>query len=211
MPSGTFGVRWTSDDGRDDLNFVMDAWNGGQWGYNNLQWIGLTYYHKLNDYWHIAFETWNIHENNVPNLNNATANAASLPVAVRRSARNYARSTPRMRRGARRANSVTQCGRRSADLHRRRADLPPLHELFAEQVEQLLAAYRVLQRSEGPADGSANAYADVALSWQHWLSPQIEFRPEIAYYRRSTPRPSTATPMRESLQQGTGRSSRRAT
>jgi hypothetical protein len=26
-------------------------------------------------------------------------------------------------------------------------------------------------------------YADWALSWQHWLSPQIEIRPEIAYYR----------------------------
>jgi hypothetical protein len=25
VPSGTFGIRWTSDDGRDDLNFVMDA------------------------------------------------------------------------------------------------------------------------------------------------------------------------------------------
>jgi hypothetical protein len=26
-------------------------------------------------------------------------------------------------------------------------------------------------------------YTDFALSWQHWLSPQIELRPEIAYYR----------------------------
>ena len=34
-----------------------DAINGGQWGYNNLQWVGGTYYHKINDYWHIAFET----------------------------------------------------------------------------------------------------------------------------------------------------------
>src|SRR5579863_2463207 len=41
VPSGTLGVRWTSDDGRDDVNVVMDAWNGGQWGYNNLQWVGL--------------------------------------------------------------------------------------------------------------------------------------------------------------------------
>ena len=26
-------------------------------------------------------------------------------------------------------------------------------------------------------------YIDIAVSWQHWLSPQIELRPEIAYYR----------------------------
>jgi hypothetical protein len=24
---------------------------------------------------------------------------------------------------------------------------------------------------------------DVGLSYQHWLSPQVEIRPEIAYYR----------------------------
>jgi hypothetical protein len=75
VPSITAGIRWTSDDGRDDLNFVMDAWNSGTWGYNNLQWIGFTYYHKLNDNWHFAFETWNIHEYNVPDLNNAAASA----------------------------------------------------------------------------------------------------------------------------------------
>jgi Putative beta-barrel porin-2, OmpL-like. bbp2 len=40
VPSATLGIRWTSDDGRDDLNVVGDALNGGQWGYNNLQWIG---------------------------------------------------------------------------------------------------------------------------------------------------------------------------
>ena len=48
-------------------------WNDGAWGYNNLQWVGLTYYHKFNDYWHIAFESWNIHERDVPNLNNPAA------------------------------------------------------------------------------------------------------------------------------------------
>ena len=31
--------------------------------------------------------------------------------------------------------------------------------------------------------GVATAYTDFALSWQHWLSPQIEFRPEVSYWR----------------------------
>ena len=66
---GHFGLRWTSDDGRDDLNLVADAINGGQWGYNNLHGLCAGHYHKLNDYWHIAFETYNLHENNVPILN----------------------------------------------------------------------------------------------------------------------------------------------
>ena len=71
--SVTPGFRWTSDDGRDDLNLVADAINDGPWGYNNLQWFGGTYYHKFNDYWHVAFEAYNLHQNNVPNALNPAA------------------------------------------------------------------------------------------------------------------------------------------
>ena len=31
--------------------------------------------------------------------------------------------------------------------------------------------------------GAETKYYDTALSWQHWLSPQIEFRPEISYWK----------------------------
>src|ERR1700720_3335203 len=72
-PSVTAGVRWTSNDGNDDVNVVANGINAGQWGYNNLQWYGLTYYHKFNDAWHISFETYNEHQNNVPNQNNPAA------------------------------------------------------------------------------------------------------------------------------------------
>src|ERR1700726_3791508 len=70
VPSVTAGVRYTTDSGNDNIYVVADAINGGQWGYNNLQWYGLTYYHKFNDQWHISFETYNLHENNVPNALN---------------------------------------------------------------------------------------------------------------------------------------------
>ena len=30
-------------------------------------------------------------------------------------------------------------------------------------------------------------YYDVGLGWQHWLSPQIEMRPEFTWYRSSHP------------------------
>ena len=35
----------------------------------------------------------------------------------------------------------------------------------------------------GQRTGVATNYAEWALGWQHWFSPQIEVRPEIAYYR----------------------------
>jgi hypothetical protein len=47
QPSATAGLRWTSDSGRDDIYLVANSINNGIWGYNNLQWLGGTYYHKL--------------------------------------------------------------------------------------------------------------------------------------------------------------------
>jgi hypothetical protein len=37
--------------------------------------------------------------------------------------------------------------------------------------------------SQGFRTGVPTRYAEVAWGWQHWLSPQIELRPEIGYYR----------------------------
>ncbi|WP_456770760.1 hypothetical protein [Bradyrhizobium sp. USDA 4448] len=47
-PSVTLGVPYTTDSGNDSINVVADGINDGVWGYNNLQWYGLTYYHKFN-------------------------------------------------------------------------------------------------------------------------------------------------------------------
>ena len=35
----------------------------------------------------------------------------------------------------------------------------------------------------GQRTGVPTAYTEAGLSWQHWFSPQVEIRPEIAYYR----------------------------
>ena len=45
---------------------ARDAINNGVYGYNNLQWLGVTYYHKFNEQWHISTEFWHIQENGVP-------------------------------------------------------------------------------------------------------------------------------------------------
>ena len=49
------------------LYVVADAINSGVWGYNNLQWWGVTYYHKFNDQWHLSFETYHLYQKNVLN------------------------------------------------------------------------------------------------------------------------------------------------
>jgi len=187
IPSITAGFRWTSDDGRDDFNFVMDAWNSGEWGYNNLQWIGFTYYHKFNDYWHIAFETWNIHEYNVPDLNNGAAQALLAnngtpfsPVFMPYNAPNGAVCLGASQWSAGSAHIVAGA---------------PLTCTADEQTFLLYVNYSPNKlnnfslRTEyfndpyGQRTGVPTAYLDAALSWQHWFSPQVEIRPEIGYYR----------------------------
>jgi hypothetical protein len=189
VPSVTLGVRWTSDDGKDDLNVVGDALNGGQWGYNNLQWIGFTYYHKFNDYWHLAFETWNIHENGVPNLNNATSqgilagggtpfslqflpfNAPNAAVCSGPSSWNSAAASANTVAG-----SPLKCTSDTQTFLLYLNYSPNRLNNFSLRTEYF-------NDPNGQRTGVPNAYADVAFSWQHWLSPQIELRPEIAYYR----------------------------
>jgi hypothetical protein len=188
VPSFTLGLRWTSSDGKDDLNLVADAQNGGQWGDNNLQWLGLTYYHKLNDYWHFAFETWNIHENNVPNLNNAAANALVANNGTPFSPEFMPFNGPNAAWcGGPKLMGVVGAAAGQAGV--------PLTCNPDEQTFLLYVNYspdklnNFSLRTEyfndpyGQRTGVATAYSDVALSWQHWFSPQVEVRPEIGYYR----------------------------
>ena len=186
IPSFTFGVRWTSSDGKDDVNIVADGINGGNWGYNNLQWYGLTYYHKLNDYWHIAFEAWNLHENNV--LNNNSGQAMAIFAGG---------GTPFSPQFMSNGPNTVSCAGTSGVAAAPGAATPgvPLTCTATTNTFLLYVNYspdklnnfslrtEYFNDLQGFRAGVATAYSDIALSWQHWLSPQVEFRPEIGYYR----------------------------
>ena len=174
MPSATVGVRWTSDDGKDNLNVVMDAWNDGVWGYNNLQWIGFTYYHKFNDYWHIAFETWNIHERDVPNLNNPAVAALIANGGTPFSPQFTPFNAP----------NAAQCSNPTVLTCTADEQTFLLYINYSpNKLNNFTLRTEYFDDPQGQRTGVATRYADVALGWQHWFSPQIEIRPEVAYYR----------------------------
>ena len=68
IPSFTYGFRWESDSGWDSIYAIADSTNSGTWGYNNLQWYGITWYHKINSQWHLSWETYTLSERNVLNI-----------------------------------------------------------------------------------------------------------------------------------------------
>ncbi len=75
QPSFTACVRYSWDDEHNNLQPCANGINRGNWGYNNLQWYGSTFYHKSNDHWHLSFETYYEYQDGVPNANNPQAQA----------------------------------------------------------------------------------------------------------------------------------------
>lgn len=174
VPSVTAGVRWTSDSGNDNIYVVGDALNSGTWGYNNLQWLGLTYYHKFNDQWHISFETYNLHQNNVLNANNPTALAAFQAGGTPFSPQYLPFNAP----------GLAQCN--SAAVFSCKAEVQTYLMYLnykATPLDNISYRLEYYDDKEGQRTGVKTAYLETGIGWQHWFSPQIEIRPEFSFYR----------------------------
>jgi Putative beta-barrel porin-2, OmpL-like. bbp2 len=174
VPSVAAGVRWTSDSGNDNVYVVADGINGGNWGYNNLQWYGITYYHKFNDQWHISFESYDIHQNNVLNQNNLAALAAFAAGGTPFSPQYMPFNSP----------FLAQCSN------------PGLFSCTAEsrsflwylnysptKLDNISWRMEWFDDVEGQRTGTKTNYIETGIGWQHWFSPQIEIRPEFSFYR----------------------------
>ena len=68
QPTFNACLQWESDNAWDNIYLCADGINNGDWGYNNLQWLGGTWYHKFNDQWHISMESYYMYIRNVPDV-----------------------------------------------------------------------------------------------------------------------------------------------
>jgi len=176
--SYTLCGRWNADDGKTDVNICADAINKGNYGYNNLQWYGFTFYHRFNDQWHLAFELYNEHQNNVPNVNNPIvqnvyANGGS-PFAA-----NFMPYNAPNLAYCKDVNDITCRAEATGIVAYLNYSPDPLNN-FSIRPEMYFDP-------QGQRTGIATHYRNLAFGWQHWLSPQVELRPEIAYYHASAP------------------------
>jgi hypothetical protein len=173
VPSITAGVRWTSDTGNDDINLVANGINGGQWGYNNLQWYGGTYYHKFNDQWHISIETYDEHQNNVLNELNPTAFAAFESGGTPFSPQYMQFNAP----------GLAQCHTAAVLSCTASFDTALMYLNYkATPLDNISYRFEWVDDGEGQRTGVATRYIETGIGWQHWFSPQIEIRPEVSYY-----------------------------
>jgi hypothetical protein len=172
QPSLTASIQIKSDSGNDAIYLVADGINNGHWGYNNLQWLGGTYYHKFNDQWHITFEAYTLSQRNVLNANNATAQTIAANSGYPFGPQQMPFNSPFLAQCP--AEVVTCTARVYTALSYLNWKFTPLDNLSfrAEFYDDV----------NGQRTGTATRYLETGIGWQHWLSPQIELRPEVAYY-----------------------------
>ncbi len=173
-PSLTAGVRYQSDSGNDNIYVVADAINDGVWGYNNLQWYGVTWYHKFNDKWHFSWEAYTLSQKNVLNV----ADPAGIVIAG-----GYPFSP--LASGIQwNAPGLATCSNPAAVTCTARVLATTMYLNYKwTALDNISLRTEYYHDEEGQRTGTATRYAEVGLGWQHWFSPQIEVRPEVTYYR----------------------------
>ena len=176
-PSATVCTRYQSLDGHNDLNVCADAINSGQYGYNNLQWYGFTYYHKFSERWHVSSEAYNLHQDGVPNANNPlVANViipnGGEPFSPQRVPFN--------------APNAAFC--KSHVVYRCKAAAQGVLAYWnysPNALNNLSLRTEYYDDMQGQRTGTPAVYYDIGLGLQHWFSPQLEIRPECTYYHAS--------------------------
>ena len=185
QPSFTACLRYTFNAGRDNIYPCANAINGGQWGYNNLQWFGGTYYHKFNDHWHISMEFYDEHQDGVPNANNPQVQTIYANGGTPFSPQFIPFNSPNLAHCA--SATVLRCRATAIGTVAYLNYSPEPLDNFSFRPEYY--ADQQGQRTGTPAD-----YYEFSFGWQHWFSPQIEVRPEVGYYRAINGTPFNSNP-----------------
>jgi hypothetical protein len=176
MPSLTTGIRWQSNSGYDTIYLVADGINTGIWGYNNLQWLGGTFYHKFNEQWHITFESYTLSQHGVLNNTNPFVVNSIIPNGgfPFSPANGFNFNAPNTAVCA--TPNVLTCTARDFTA------LSYLNYKFTP-MDNLSFRLEYFDDMQGQRTTVKTRYVNPAIGWQHWFSPQIEVRPEVAYYR----------------------------
>jgi hypothetical protein len=170
-PAISAAIRWTSDSGRDNIYVAADGINDGVWGYNNLQWYGITYYHKFDDKWHLSWEAYTLSQKNVLNVTDPAGIIANggYPFTP---ANGFNYNAP----------GFATCSNPTAVTCTARVYTTVAYLNYSwDSMNNLSIRPEFYYDEEGQRTGTATRYGNFAIGWQHWFSPQIEIRPEINF------------------------------
>src|SRR5258708_35837251 len=139
---------------------------------------GFDGYSQVKRQWHISFETYNLHQNNVPNAGNSlctNANGTGLwdmggtPFSPQYMPFN--------------SPSLAQCN--SAAVLSCTASVQTYLAYLSYKASPMdNISYRIefYDDKQGQRTGIKTRYVETGIAWHHWLSPPIQIHPELPYY-----------------------------
>jgi Putative beta-barrel porin-2, OmpL-like. bbp2 len=175
QPSFAACIRYTWNDGWDTFYPCVDGINNGQWGYNNVQWHGFTYYHRFNKEWHFDFESYYLSESGVPNARNPIATSIFANGGTSFSPQYVPHNGP----GPVYCDNpgVLVCSVWAIGVVGYLNYTPDPLNNFTLRME-----WYYDPQGWRTSTGGDTKYYETTVSWQHWFSPQIEVRPELSYW-----------------------------
>jgi CheY-like chemotaxis protein len=166
QPSFTGCIRYQTDNAYNAVYSCANALNTGGYGYNNLQQFTTTFYHKFNDQWHFDVEFWHMHTDSTPNFASPLFGATPYPWFHMLNGYNGA---------------ICQTDLNSHCTAREWSILTYLNWEFSPQ-DNLSWRAEYFNDITGQRTGFKTSYFNYAMGWQHWLTPTITVRPEVAFY-----------------------------
>jgi hypothetical protein len=174
QPSLSGCIQYQTDSGADAVYLCADNINNARWGYNNLNWYGGTYYHKFNEQFHVSFEGYAMYQRDVWNKAWTGPGYANNPQGPYYGTPWYGMANP---------PKEAICNPSLPTCTAGEYGLLAFWNYRIGTFDNLTLRTEFYNDVNGQRTGYATRYIDISPSWQHWIGPQIEMRPEIGYYR----------------------------
>jgi len=167
-------VIYTTDSGRDAIYPCMNGLNDQNFGWNNIQHAVATWYHKINEHWHVDTEAWYMWQNHTPdalNSQGAAILAAMFPA-------------PEYNIGA---PSGAQCDN-VAQVYCVSHAWAFVNYLNYEHDPHNIWTWRsdYMNDSTGQRTGFKGSFLEFDLGYTHWIGDVVELRPEARIERQLT-------------------------
>lgn len=157
--TGTFCEQFQWRESWDNLYFCENSINKGDYGYNNLSAYYITWYHKFNDKWHTATESWYQYESHTPNIFNP---AAASEIII---------------------NTNGAWCKTEAQLTCFAPEWTVLNYTNRQLKKKDFISFRneFFDDLRGQRTGVKGRYLEDGISWNHWIGSTIVFRPELRW------------------------------
>ncbi len=167
QPSLQTCVMWQSESANDSLYPCLNGLNNQKFGYDNVQHVAITWFHKFDEKWHMGSEAWYMWQLDTPNVNSAQGTAQLEDMF------------PNLKYNA---PYGAQCN--SAAVVTCKSAAYAIVNFVEYQIgprDSITIRNELLNDLQGQRTGFKTLYSEHLIGWSHWFGDTITFRPELRF------------------------------